>query len=172
MQSLVGLLALALVLPSLGSVVSGAVEDAGHHHGHHHKHHKHKKTVTKDSKKPVVTTKPNTVRPVVVKAAVQASSAVHAQSSIVDKMKALEAKLAAKAKQRAKVGARGHLLVNGPLPADFNERFSQAVGHATGADANSVHVTDSTAVEEDSNIVEVAFEAPPLVVKKSRDRRC
>jgi len=169
MQSLVGLLALALVLPSLGSVVSGAVEDEGHHHGHHHKHHKHKKgpkTVTKDSKMPVVTTKPNTVRPVVLKAAVQASSAVHAQSSIVDKMKALEAKLAAKAKQRAKVGARGHLLVNGPLPADFNERFSQAVGHATGADANSVHVTDSTAVEEGSNIVEVAFEAPPLVVKK------
>jgi len=140
-----------------------------HHKHRHKKHHKHRKQGTKDDKvttatkakdtKTITATKPDAL----VKAVVQASS-VHKESTIVEKMKQLEAKLAKKAKEQATAMARGHLLVNGPLPADFNERFAQAVGHATGTDANHVHVTDTTGVEGSNGVVEIAFEAPPKVV--------
>jgi len=56
--------------------------------------------------------------------------------------------------------------VNGPLPADFNERFAQAVYHATGADASKVKVTSVTTLEDSPGIVEVAFEAPKRLVKE------
>jgi len=153
MQSLLSLLALALALPALGSVNADDLTDEHHHHHHHHKHHKH------HPKSDTVATQPSTA----VKAAVQASA--HVESSIVDKMKKLEAKLAEKAKVQATAMMKGHLLVNGPLPADFNERFVQAVGHATGADTSKVKVTDSTALEDNAGIVEVAFQGPPKVVK-------
>jgi hypothetical protein len=58
----------------------------------------------------------------------------------------------------------GHLLVNGPLPADFADRFSQAVAKATGADAKKVKLTGSQDVEEAPGVVEIGFEAPPKVV--------
>jgi len=174
MQSLLGLLAaLALALPALGAVVHDVVKaDAdGPHHGHHHKggkHHKHKGKGHWVTKKVGVTTKPKAGQPVIVAKAAPAQpvALAHAGDSIVTKMKALEARLAAKAKAQSVAAAKGHLLVNGPLPADFNERFAQAVAHSTGTDGSLVHVTDTTSVEDDSDIVEVAFEAPPHVVQK------
>jgi len=105
-----------------------------------------------------VVTQPETV----VKAAVQAS---HSEANIVERMKKLEEKLAEKAKAQSMEVAKGHLLVNGPLPTDFNERFSQAVSQASGAPTSKVKVTDTTSLEDNPGIVEVAFEAPPKVVK-------
>jgi hypothetical protein len=156
MQGRLGLFVLALAIPAFGTVVGDDLADEGHHHhkGHHHKgHHKHH-----GGKKVVTAEKP------VVKAAVQAQ-AVHTESSIVDKMKKLEAKLAEKAKAQAVAMTQGHLLVNGPVPADFNERFVQAVGQATSADSSKVHVTQTAALEGNPGIVEVTFEAPVKIVK-------
>jgi NADH dehydrogenase/NADH:ubiquinone oxidoreductase subunit G len=102
---------------------------------------------------------------VVSKAAVQAAATKkQGDQDIVAKMKELEDKLAKKAKAQAAMSSNGHLLVNGPLPSDFNERFSQAVAKATGSDARQVKVTQSTAIEGSPDIVEVAFVASPKVV--------
>lgn len=86
-------------------------------------------------------------------------------SSIIGKMKALENKLEQKAKAQAEAITKGHLLVNGPLPADFGERFAQAVGHATGVETSKVKVTDTAPLEGNSGIFEIAFDAPSKVVK-------
>jgi hypothetical protein len=161
MQSFFGLLALALALPALASVNDGA-KDAGHHHHHHHRRHRHHGLVH-NAGKVAVPKKPEPV----VKAAVQADT--HVESGIVEKMKKLEARLAEKAKAQAAAASavmvKGHILVNSPLPADFSERFVQAVALATGTETTQVKVTDTTALEDNSGIVEVAFEASPKVVK-------
>merc|ERR1719331_1540856 len=134
MQRLWGLLALALALPAFSAVANKKAVDAGkHHHGkHHHNHHKHgkhepEKKEPKNDAAPAKAGKTVTV----AKAAVPAVAAVHTESktesSIVSKMKQLEARLASKAKAEANAKSKGHILVNGPLPVDFNERFAQAV---------------------------------------------
>jgi len=56
----------------------------------------------------------------------------------------------------------GHLLVNGPLPADFSKRFAQAVSQATGADASMVTLTTHRDVE--AGVVNIGFTAPGDVV--------
>lgn len=155
MQRPLGFVALVLALPFLSAANDGDLEDAHHHHHHHHKKH-HKKP--QDANKVVATT-PHSVAKVAVQAA------AHTENTIVDKMKKLEARLAEKSKALSMATAKGHLLVNGPLPVDFNERFVQAVGHATQSDTGKVKVLTTTALEDDPTIVEVAFEAPPRVVK-------
>jgi len=140
-----------------------------HHHGHHHgshKHHKHAKSA--DSKAEVAKSQPTASSKAVPAAAVKphpvVSAAVQSESSIVDKMKKLEAKLAAKAKKQAAALAHGHILVNGPLPADFSERFAKAVAQSTGTDVKNFHVTNSKAVENGNGAVDVAFEGSSKVV--------
>lgn len=83
------------------------------------------------------------------------------ENPIVDKIKKLESHLA---QTTAGAFGFGHLLVNGPLPSDFSERFMQAVAKATGANPKSVKVTGSEDVQEAPGIVEIAFKASPKVV--------
>jgi len=178
MQSRLGFLALALVLPAFSLVVDSEEADSAalwrslrkwqaqdpktkhkHHKHHHKKHHIGIVKPTKDGK--VTISKPDEP----MKAFVHASNAVQHDNGIVEKMKQLEAKLAAKAKQQASVRALGHLMVNGPLPTDFSDVFAKAVSQATGSDAATVKVMDSSAVEGSGSIVEVSFQASPKVVK-------
>jgi len=161
MQGLFGLLAFALALPFL-SAASGAdhVDHKGHKHHHHHGHKHHKQN---NATQATVVMKPVAGADAVVKLAVQAGA--QSETNIVERMKTLELKLAEKVKVQNMATAKGHLLVNGPLPTDFNERFSQAVGQATGTPTSKVKVTDTTSLEDNPGIVEVAFEAPPKVVK-------
>eukprot|EP00747_Dinoflagellata_sp_TGD_P166318 gnl/TRDRNA2_/TRDRNA2_188936_c0_seq1.p2 gnl/TRDRNA2_/TRDRNA2_188936_c0~~gnl/TRDRNA2_/TRDRNA2_188936_c0_seq1.p2 ORF type:complete len:183 (+),score=37.54 gnl/TRDRNA2_/TRDRNA2_188936_c0_seq1:72-620(+) len=63
---------------------------------------------------------------------------------------------------------QGKLKVNGPLPADFDERFAEAVGLATKTDPADVHVIEKYRTEAD--IVEVIFEAIPSVLKSVDDQ--
>lgn len=149
MQCRIGLLALAWALPAFSAIVGDDVDGHHHHHGHHHKHH----NKPKDSKG-VEATKPHAVP----------KAAVQADVGIVERMKNLEAKLAEKAKAQENAVAKGHLLVNGPLPADFSERFAQAVGHSTGADPSKVRVTETAPLEDNAAVFEVSFEASPRVV--------
>jgi len=131
-----------------------------HHHHHHHKHHRH-------SDEPAVvndTADAAALEPAAVVNAAVATDATtqRVESAIVDKMKKVEAHLIAKTRHAL---ANGHLLVNGPLPADFSVRFSNAVSRAYGADTEQIEVVDASAVEGSSGVVEVSFMAQPKIVK-------
>jgi hypothetical protein len=81
---------------------------------------------------------------------------------VLAKMKALELHLAEKKTAQDVATQTGNLLVNGPLPVDFSERFAQAVAQATGADAKTVKVTGTKAGKDD--VVEVDFKADAKTV--------
>merc|ERR1719201_2615863 len=74
-------------------------------------------------------------------------------------MKVLEAKIAKK-----KVMKDGSLLVNGPLPTNFQERFARAVALVSGTDRSQVKVK-STKADAHTGIVKVAFTASPHAVE-------
>jgi hypothetical protein len=78
---------------------------------------------------------------------------------IVKKMKALEDKIAKK-----KAMKQGQILVNGPLPADFQERFVRSVALVTGTDKSQVKV-DSARPEGHDGVMKVSFSASPAIVQ-------
>jgi len=123
------------VLLSQCSAFDAEDEGPHHHHKHHHKHH---------------------VETVVEPEDVASKK----EGQLVTKMKALEDHLAAE----QKATRTGHLLVNGPLPVDFSERFSQAAAEATGADAGSIKVTATDALTGSPGIMSVDFSASPSMV--------
>jgi hypothetical protein len=169
MQSLLGLLALTLALPAFGSVVDVDTDVDGHHHHHGHHHHKH--GAKKDSTLPPKLNDGKKDGSTVTADPKDAKATVHASVNIVDKMKQIEARIKAKTEEQAKAKqaeltrTEGHLLVNGPVPVDFAERFAQAVGFATGSDPSTIKVLGSHPVEENPGVVEIAFVASPKVVK-------
>merc|ERR1719395_161731 len=83
------------------------------------------------------------------------------EEQILGKMKTLEAELAKKEEAVKGVVTKGRIEVNGPLPADFAERYSQGVAKATGADPSEVKVVETNPVTAggQGDIVEVVFEA-------------
>merc|ERR1719181_2038286 len=90
-------------------------------------------------------------------------------------MKSLEHELASKEAQVQGDVQKGRLEVNGPLPADFSERFAQAVAKATGCDPAEVKVVDTSPVAalvqvRGAGVVEVIFEAPAEVVRAVEDQ--
>jgi len=99
------------------------------------------------------------------------------EEQIVNKMQNLEKELAKKEEAVKGVVQKGRVEVNGPLPADFSERFTQAVSKATGCDASEVRVVETNPVvaliqgkSKAGDIVEVVFEAPADVVKAVEDQ--
>jgi hypothetical protein len=154
------------------------MKSSGHHHHHHHhhkhhhkgyKHHKNKslpKTLssnTAGAATPKVAIEHNVTQGIPANASDNASDA-----SIVGKMRKLEEKIAKKKSQGTIMG-KGHLLVNGPLPADFGERFVQAVSFAIGVEARDLKFLDATATKEDPNVVEINFRAPLNMIKSIQD---
>lgn len=87
-----------------------------------------------------------------------------ASSAIVSKMRQLEKDLLIgdNVSENATSVERGMIEVNGPVPADFSERFQQAVGMATGVDPNKVKVVDLPPAE--GGILRLTFEAPSNIV--------
>jgi len=181
---------LALAVPTTALEV---VKGAHHHHGKHHKgkhhhhhkghHHHHGKHHNKDAPstakveelaKMIKADTKALAKPAAVKATVPAQPiAMHvaavnlsADEKLVEKMKALEVKLSAEKKKRAQVPPmeNGHLLVSGPVPADFAQRFAQAVAAATGADSKKVSVTKTSPVKDQPGVVAIDFKAEPKVV--------
>jgi hypothetical protein len=84
--------------------------------------------------------------------------------AVLKNMRRIEDHLAERA-QENKEQMGGRLLVNGPLPDDFSERFSQAVARAAHVGADDVRITGSHAVADQQDVIEVAFLASPEVVK-------
>merc|ERR1719243_326199 len=125
--------------------------DKKKHHRHHHKHHKAATNATgaaepKDKPK------------------AEAGS----EEQILGKMKKLETELAKKEEAVKGVVTKGRIEVNGPLSADFAERFAQGVAKATGCDPSEVKVIETNPLallQTKSDVVEVVFEAPADVVK-------
>jgi hypothetical protein len=159
-----------------------------HHHKHRHKHHKHHKkkgdaqaAVVKDADKQDTKAATNAsatassktatvVKANVSSAKVAASSKakvnatkINKEDAILQKMKALEAKIAKKGSEK-----QGRILVNGPLPADFAERFVQSVAAAIGVDTHGV-VVKSTTPSGNDGIMMVTFASSPRVVDTVED---
>jgi hypothetical protein len=120
------------------------------HHKHHHKHHEVADTA-KDGKTTAEPEKPK-------------------EEQILGKMKTLEAELAKKEEAVKGVVTKGRIEVNGPLPADFAQKFAQGTAKATGADPKEVKVVETNPVSGGGDVVEVVFEAPADVVKAVEDQ--
>lgn len=94
-------------------------------------------------------------------------------NQIVGKMRTLEKISSA---GRAGKRARGTLDVNGPLPKDFKDQFSQAVSLATGCAKGDVTVVSAgplvalLQLEVGAEIDEITFEAPEKVVHDIQDQ--
>merc|ERR1712039_184379 len=85
-------------------------------------------------------------------------------ANLLHEMKKLETDLSLKTQQESK-SRRGELEVNGPLPADFSDRFAKEVAKATGCKPSDVKVLNTTVVEGHVGVDEIVFEAPPDVIK-------
>jgi len=92
------------------------------------------------------------------------------EEQILGKMKKLETELAKKEEAVKGVVTKGRIEVNGPLPADFAQKFSAGTAKATGADASEVKVVETNPVSGGGDVVEVVFEAPADVVKAVEDQ--
>jgi hypothetical protein len=127
----------------------------------HHKHHKHHRKVEASST--ASTSKPEEPAK---KGKTDAS-----EEQILGKMKKLETELAKKEEAVKGVVTKGRIEVNGPLPADFSERFAQGTAKASGCDSSEVKVIETNPVSGGgSDVVEVVFEAPADVVKAVEDQ--
>jgi len=122
-----------------------------HHHKHHHKHHE-----ESPAESP--------------KVAEGKKDEPKKEEQILGKMKTLEKELAKKEEAVKGVVTKGRIEVNGPLPANFAERFSQGVGKASGADPSEVKIIETNPVSGSGDVVEVVFEAPADVVKAVEDQ--
>jgi len=157
-----GKITLTLVL-CLGVAVCSA-DDAlkkKHHHHHGKKHHSSKDKMAAQAPKEEAASEPKK----------DAAS----EEKILGKMKKLETELAKKEEAVKGVVTKGRIEVNGPLPADFAERFAQGVAKATGCDPSEVKVVETNPLsaaflQTKSDVVEVVFEAPADVVKAVEDQ--
>jgi len=151
----VALLALALVVFANADFL----EKKKKHHHHKHKHTKDavvddkdtKKAEDKDASKDEKKDEPK-------------------EEQILGKMKKLETELAKKEEAVKGVVTKGRIEVNGPLPADFAQRFAQGTAKASGCDASEVKVVETNPVSGGGDVVEVVFEAPADVVKAVEDQ--
>jgi hypothetical protein len=148
-----------------------------HHKHHHHKHHHHKHHDGDDKKvtaaAPAASAK-KTAPSAVLKRVSHAKPTPATQKttakgqSLSKKMKSLETKLhAEEKKEQGEQVVRKSLKVNGPLPANFEQQFSQAVAKATHSDASKVKVVSE--LPGQAGIVEVFFTAPKKVADEAED---
>jgi len=175
------LLIFAVFMANCFFEASGDVEQV--HRKHHKHHHKHKNggpaaqqanhVVHPEAKKQVAGAHAAlsthvAKKPEEKKETPKAEGKQTDEKEITKQMKTLEAELEKKEKA---VGAitKGRIEVNGPLPADFAERFAQSVAQATACDPTEVKVIETNAVAliqaAAGPVVEVVFEAPADVVK-------
>jgi len=138
---------LALVVGLLVGAHAEVVGKKKHHHKHHHKDH---------AEAPAEPAKDAKEAP--------------KEEQILGKMKKLETELAKKEEAVKGVVTKGRIEVNGPLPADFAQKFANGAGKATGADPSEVKVVETNPVSGGGDIVEVVFESPADVVKAVEDQ--
>jgi hypothetical protein len=163
-----------IVVSLLATSLAANIETAKKKHHHHHKHHKHDGTTPTVATAPDATPK-SLMSKVTNKPEAKSDEAKKegSEEQIMKKMKSLETELAKKEEAVQGVVTKGRIEVNGPLPADFAERFAQGVAKATGCDPSEVKVIETNPVsllQTKSDVVEVVFEAPADVVKATEDQ--
>jgi len=162
----------------LCAAFASEVDKKKHHHHKHHKHHQDSKPVVQAASPPQALVSKTGLG---IGAAEKSKDAKEpkpegkSEEQIMAKMKTLETELAKKEEAVKGVVTKGRIEVNGPLPADFAERFAQSVSKATGCDPSEVKVVETNPVvalvqAEGSDVVEVVFEAPADVVKAVEDQ--
>jgi len=160
---------LVVCLLAFSALVGAESTEHHHHKGKHHKHHHkgkhHKKKVAPVASPSVVEAKPAAAVVATVAAQTAAAKVTSKDEQLVAKMKALELRLHKTTGAQELTAIQGHVLVLGPLPADFSERFAQAVGYATGADATMVTVMSKEAVKDQPGMFAIDFKADPKTVK-------
>jgi len=135
-------------------------------HHHHHKHHKDDAVAGADKSSKAAATEEKGTH-----ASADKPKDAGSEEQIMKKMKNLETELAKKEEAVKGVVTKGRIEVNGPLPADFAERYSQGVAKATGCDTSEVKVIETNPVTSGTgDVVEVVFEAPADVVKAVEDQ--
>jgi len=197
MQQLLAVVLLALVTPL--SLASPAVKQhhKHHHHKHHHKRHGDNNQPAAVSQQPEVkasginisdTFMSNRSTGKVSGVASPASMVVNLGAAkatqkhgsktgvfatadkIASKMRKLEHELAEHEKADRAITKEGRLEVNGPLPADFEERFAQAVSAATGCSTTQVTVTSAKAAPGQQGIVLISYQGPMNVIKSVQEQ--
>jgi len=140
-------LTIAVALYLVGAHGETIEKKKKHHHKHHHKENKEHAAAEPEKKEEPAKEK-----------------------QILGKMQTLEKELAKKEEAVKGVVTKGRIEVNGPLPADFAQKFSNGVGKATGAEPAEVKVIETNPVSGGGDVVEVVFEAPADVVKAVEDQ--
>jgi hypothetical protein len=187
----VSLVLVLLVAAHVASATTILKKHHKKHHKHHHKKHQDAPTAAAPAEPnaqaaALKVTKANSTEATGAKVLVAAKAepekkakpAASTEEEIMGKMKKLEGELAKKEQAVKGVVQKGRIEVNGPLPADFPERFAQAVAKATGCDPAEVKVIETNPVVDamfiqtqmKSDVVEVVFEAPSDVVKAVEDQ--
>jgi hypothetical protein len=139
----------------------------GHHH-HHHKHHgKHRdRSVQKQhSEAGHHAVSQPLAAPAADVGRFSAADDRDVMSTILGKMSKLENDLALRELTKPGLVKRSKILVKGPLPSNFNERFQQAASNAVQCDVAEVRVTDSYPLKADDSTIELVFEAPVDIAK-------
>jgi hypothetical protein len=134
-----------------------------HHHKHHHKHHE-------ESPAQAAAPKASTIAAAQQESVGAQKNEPQKEEQILGKMKTLEKELAKKEEAVKGVVTKGRIEVNGPLPANFAERFSTGVSKASGCESSEVKVVETNPVSGSGDVVEVVFEAPADVVKAVEDQ--
>jgi hypothetical protein len=157
------LAALLLVLGRATSISHTREAGVGHHHHKHHGHHRHGKgrvssrasshqkdeeqshtaaaATTVGEQSPPMTTLTNTSASAIMQAPLKETSE---KTSIA----------ADQGQTCMGTVQQGRLLMNGPLPVDFAERFQQAAAKATGCDPGSIGITSTAPSGESIMIVD------------------
>jgi len=159
---------------ALKVAVVSAHEHHHHHHGHKHGHHHHNgdKDPPAPAPEPAATGPPSTTEApcsTTESAAAATAALVVSDGQILAKMHHMESDLdkleASHGGQRDGGGggalSRGTLKVNGPLPVDFSDRFSESVSKATGCSGDEVALVGATRLAEEHGVIDqLMFDGP------------
>jgi len=134
-------IALLVALAALANAEDGIKHHGKHHHGHHH--HKGAANATAKSK---------------------TSQNDSAHVTLLHKLQRVNTTVSVKEHHVAGM-RKGELEVNGPLPADFADRFAKEVAKATGCKPEEVKVLKTSVIEGEQGVDEIVFEAPADILQ-------
>jgi len=155
---------LVVVLALVDVSNSAADEKKHHHHGHHHHHKNGQVHKTAEVNATVVRSAAPAAKAAAPVSVVSAPATLPNEAAIVEKMRSLETALATREKVTEGESQRGTIKVNGPLPADFSERFVKASAQAAGCSPDELQVLEVESLGANDDMAEVIFQAPKDIV--------
>jgi len=149
---------LAALLTLSASALEAVDDGVSHHHRHHHHHrHGHHHEAAVPARQALVAVGGSSPPPQEI------SGDQFAGNQLQKKVQTIDKEIKAEEQVEAS-DVQGQLLLNGPLPADFNTRFATAVSAAVGCLPGEVFVLHSTQQQGQPNVQELTYKAPANVV--------